>query len=753
MATLDQQENRQQSANFGEGIGASLPRIDAPQKVSGRAMYTSDHRFPGMLTAVPVCATIANGVVRHIDVSAAKSMPGVHRIFTHENIGNFFHVNSSSGAKIDERRPPLDDTVIRYYGQYVALVVADRFEQASAAAAAVRVDYLSEAPNVEKMLTATDKLKTETERGDVDTAFSAAAITLDHTYTTPVETHNPIELHASVALFDGNAFTLYETSQAIVNHREVMSQMLGVPAENVRIITEYLGSGFGGKLWPWSHSLLAARAARILRRPIKLVVSRAMMFHNVGHRANTQQRIRLSATANGKLTSLQQDYLFHIAQTEDGKEQCGESTAYLYGCDNLRVRGSPVRRHIAPNTSMRGPGAVPGLFATESAMDELALQLGLDPLQLRLQNEPAIDQHMNVPFSSRHLSEAMQTGADRFGWGRRNPAVGSMRQDGEILGWGMAACSWMASRVAAQATVTLSQDGSARIFSAAQDIGTGTYTVIAQMVADATGIPIAKIVVTIGNTDLPPGPMSGGSMATASMVPAIAQAIREAIAQMLAVASVSPQSAFHGLQTEMLAFTAGRVHRKDQAPSSGVPFAEILQAAKLSGVDGKGKSGARSVDADANEISIHSYGAHFVEVRWQPEIARLYVSRVVTVIDAGRIINPRTGRNQIEGAIVMGIGMALFEETHYDAHNGKPVNNNLADYVMATHADSPEIDVVFLDYPDQALDELGARGIGEIGIAGLAPAVTAAVYHATGVRVRDLPVKIEDLLKASCKSS
>jgi xanthine dehydrogenase YagR molybdenum-binding subunit len=739
-----------QNPSLQTGVGAAVPRIDGPLKVTGRARYTSDHRYPDMLIAVPVCATIAHGDIRSMDTATAAKMPGVRMIYTHDNIGRFFHINPSSGVKTDEKRPPLEDTTVRYYGQYVALVLADTFEQATAAAAAVRVDYRKEAHDVRKELAADDKPKVDSERGSPDAAFANAAVRIDQTYTTPVETHNPIELHASVALYDSLAqsFTLYETSQAIVNHRGVMSQMLGVPPENMRIITEYLGSGFGGKLWPWGHSLLAAQAARNLRRPVKLVVSRDMMFHNVGHRTNTQQRVRLSATAGGKLTSVQQDYLFHVAQVEASVEHCGEATAYLYGTDNLRVTGAPVKRHIAPNTSMRGPGAVPGLFATESAMDELAIALNIDPVQLRLLNEPATDQSINAPFSSRHLREALQTGAERFGWERRNPAVGSMQQDGEIIGWGVAACSWMAKRLGAEVSVTLGSDGNARVSSAVQDIGTGTYTVVSQMVAETTGIPMSNIIVAIGDTKLPPGPMSGGSMATASMVPAVAQAARAAMQQAVAVAAEHPSSPLRGTRAEELTFSGGRIHRRGLSPQSGVAFAEVLRAAQLSGVEGKGKSGASSSDPGADKVSIHSYGAHFVEVRWQPDIARLRVSRVVTVIDAGRIINPRTGRNQIEGAVVMGLGMALFEETHYDQRNGKPVNNNLADYVMVTNADSPDMDVVFLDYPDKALDELGARGIGEIGIAGLAPAVTAAVYHATGVRVRDLPVKIEDLLKA-----
>lgn len=735
-----------QTPAFNTGVGAPLPRIDAPLKVTGGAKYTSDHRFPGMLTAVPVCATIANGTVQRIDTSAAQAMPGVQMIYTHENIGRFYRVGST--VRIDEKRSPMEDTTVRYYGQYVAMVVADTFEQACAAAAAVKVDYRAEQPNVARKLETSAATKIDSQRGDPDGAFASSPVQLDYTYSTPIETHNPIELHASVALYDGQNFTLYETSQAIVNHQAAMVDILGVQPENVRVITTYLGSGFGGKLWPWQHSLLAAMAARNLRRPIKLVVSRDMMFHNVGHRTNTQQRIRLSATPDGKLTSLRQDFLTHSAQIESSRENCGEATVYFYATENLRVTSGLVKRHIAPTTSMRGPGAVPGLFATESAMDELAIKLNIDPVQLRLINEPAIDQSIKLPFSSRHMRECLTTGADRFGWAKRNPQVGSMRRDGAILGWGVAGCSWMAKRVPAEASVSLTADGGIRVSSAVQDIGTGTYTVLAQMVAELTGVPMGKITVQIGDSRLPPGPFSGGSVATASMTPPIGDATRSAMKQIVAIAAENEQSPFKGSKADVLMFSQGRVHRKDQSPQSGVPFVEILRAAKLSAVTGKGKAGASANDAAASKYSFHSYGAQFVEVLWQPEIARLRVNRIVTVIDAGRIINPRTGRNQIEGAVVMGIGMALFEETLYDPRNGKPLNNNLADYVMTTNADAPEIDVAFLDYPDLELDELGARGIGEIGIAGVAPAITSAVYHATGVRVRDLPVKIEDLLRS-----
>ena len=551
-----------------------------------------------------------------------------------------------------------------------------------------------------------------------------------------------------MAVWDGANVTIYEATQGVVNHRNVLAQMLGVQPENVRVISKFLGSGFGGKLFPWTHSVLTAAVARNLGKPVKLVVSRRTMFQCVGHRPQIWQRIRIGATPEGKLTSLRQDWVNHTSILDDYKENCGEATPFLYSVPNLRVTSSLARRNVGTPTSMRGPGAVPGLFATESAMDELAFRLKMDPVRLRLLNEPKIDEGENLPFSSRHITECYTTGAERFGWANRNPEVGSMKRDGLTLGWGMVGCTWVADRFEANVSLELRDDGSARIASATQDIGTGTYTVLALLASEQLGLPIEKIEVVLGDTSLPPGPLSGGSMATASLVPAASEAASKLIESLLSVARKVPKSRFADQKSSELAFTNGRVHKKDEPASAGVPFETLLKQGNLRAVSGVGSSDGTFGGKEKPKFSSHSYGAHFVEVTWQPEIARLRVSRVVTVIDAGRIVNPLAGRNQIEGAVVMGIGMCLFEETNYDPQNGAPYNASLADYIVATNADVPKLEVHFLDYPDTNLNELGARGIGEIGLAGTAAAIANAVYHATGVRVRKLPIKIEDLLGA-----
>jgi xanthine dehydrogenase YagR molybdenum-binding subunit len=739
-------------------IGRSTPRVDGPLKVSGGAKYTSDLHFPEQLYAVPVEATIANGRVVKLDTAAAEKMPGVRAILHRENIGKIFRSTRGPGFAgiTDERRPPFEDDVVRYYGQYVALAVADTFETAKAAADAVRVTYQKEKANVDIELKADDEPQVvdttlaptnrlQSERGKAEQAFASAPVKFEQTYITPTETHNPIELHATTAIWDGDNLTLYDSTQGVVNFRGVLAQMFGLPKENVRVISKFLGSGFGGKLFPWTHSPLAAAAARKLGKPVKLVVSRKMMFQTVGHRPRTQQRVRLGATPDGKLVSLQHDYVNHQAILDDYHENCGEATPFHYSVPNLRVSFGRARRNVGSPTSMRGPGAVPGLYATESALNELAAQLKIDPVKLRILNEPKIDESLGIPFSSRHLLECFELGAQKFGWSRRTPEVGSMKRDGLTLGWGMASCAWLAERFAVAANVELRDDGTTRVACATQDIGTGTYTILAQLAAEKIGVPLDKVEVSLGDTALPEGPISGGSMATPSVVPAVFAAADAAINALLSLATTAPGSPFAKRGADELAFAEGCVFVKADGPATGVPFGDLLRRTNLRLITGSGKSEATFGDLEP-KFSKHSYGCHFIEVTWQPEIARLRVSRVVTVIDAGRIMNPLAGRNQIEGAVVMGIGMALFEHTSYDPQNGAPINSNLADYIITVNADAPPIEVHFLDFPDKEINEIGARGIGEIGLAGVAAAITDAVHHATGVRVRTLPVKIEDLL-------
>ena len=517
-------------------------------------------------------ATIASGKITTLDTAVAEKMPGVRAIFHRQNIGKIFRSTFGpdfAGICI-ERRPPFEDDVVRYYGQYVALAVADTFETAKAAADAVVVTYSKEKPNVEQELKADDDPDTvetsygperrlQSERGNAAAAYASASITLDQTYVTPAETHNPIELQGATAIWDGDNLTIYEESQGIVNMRGVLAQMFGLPKENVRVITKFVGSGFGSKLWPWTHCPLAVAAARQLGKPVKLVLSRKMTFQSAGSRARTQQQVRLGATLEGKLVSLQHDYVYHRSMLDDYHENCGEATSFHYSVPNLRVHFGRARRNIGTPSDMRGPGAVPGLYATESAMNELADQLKMDPVRLRVLNKPKIDEGLGIPFSSRHYLECLELGAEKFGWSKRNPEVGAMKRDGLTLGWGMAGAAWIAARFAAAANVELRDDGTARVACATQDIGTGTYTILAQLASEKTGVALEKVEVVLGDTSLPEGPTSGGSMATGSLVPAVFAAADNAITSVFQIATTTPDRPLKNANRPELAFEAGRV--------------------------------------------------------------------------------------------------------------------------------------------------------------------------------------------------
>ncbi|MBA1203191.1 xanthine dehydrogenase family protein molybdopterin-binding subunit [Pseudomonas capeferrum] len=732
-------------------MGASPRRIDGRLKVTGGAHYAADQHPSGMVFAYGVYSTVASGTISKLDIDAARRSTGVIDILHHGNFPQAFHTSPVpfslagvlTGSRTDEKRLPFEDNVIRYAGQFVALVVADTFEHAREAAYKVKVGYTS----TPAIATLQQGLKQRApgdggqghKRGDPEAGFKGGAQTLDATYTTPVETHNPMEMHATVAMWEGGRLVVYESTQSVVVHRNTLAQAFGLPTERVEVRAPYIGSGFGSKLWMWPHSVAACAAAKVVGRPVQLVVPRAQMFTTTGHRPQTQQRMRLAADAEGKLVSLRHESLNTTGFGDQYVENCGGMSASLYSCANVEITHGTVQVNRGAPTSMRAPGAAPGLFALESAIDELAEKCGLDPLAFRRLNYAEQNEQEKLPWSSNHLREALEQGARRFGWDKRSPGIGSMHEGHEVIGYGMAQCNWDALRTPAQARVSLKSDGRAEVFCGAQDIGTGTYTVIGQCVSELTGLPLEKITVHLGNSSFPPAPVSGGSWLTASVLPAVAEATRMALEQLKGFAATA-EGGLKGAKPTEIKVVDGQLEQGD----TRLAFAEVLNRLKVASADGEARTGM----AEAGKHAFSSFGAHFVEVRWDPGISRLRVSRVVSAIDVGKIINARTARNQVEGAIVMAIGMALFESTDYDERDAMPVNNNYAEYVVPVHADQPDIDVILLDYPDYKLNEFGARGIGEIGVTGLAAAVANAVYHATGKRVRDLPISLEKLMDA-----
>lgn len=729
-------------------IGQGLNRVDGRAKVTGRADYAADHHFAGLVHGVGVFSRVASGRIAGIDTTLAEKSPGVLLILSHLNCPKLYRSpnDMSQDNRVGEVRPPFEDDRIYYSGQFVAVVIAETFEQARTAARLVRVQ--SEASPValtldEGIRSHGEKIKEDspdTKRGDAEGAFERAPVKIDQTYTMPVEVHNPLEMHASVAVWKGDKLDTYESTQWVVGQRKALAKVLGVPAERVTVHSPYIGGGFGGKLFLWPHTVIAAMAARQLQRPVKLVVERKNMFTTVGHRPANRQRIKLGAERDGRLVCIQHHSKSHTSLVHEFLEECGSNTKTAYQCENVSISHRMVPVNVGSPVSMRAPGAASGLFALETAMDELAVALAMDPIDLRLRNLPQIDPQKKLPWSSNHQRECIESVRDRFGWKRRTPQPGSMREGDELIGYGFAGATWPSHRKEASARVELLANGTARVSCATQDIGTGTYTVAAQVVAEITGIPVGRIVVAIGRSDFPEGPISGGSMVTASVVPAFAEAAEQATKNLIKVALKSGPLATD--KKEDLEFNGGNVVSKRSGQK--VAFHEVLAAARLAGVEAEVQ--ARPGE-EAEKYTFKSFGAHCVEVRWDPGLARLRVARIVSSFDCGRIVNQKTALNQIYGSLMMAIGAAFMEEAVYDRRDGHVVNDNLADYLLPVHADTPLMDVTFIDRADPHSGKFGVKGVGEIGITGIIGALVNAVYHATGKRVRDLPLHVEKLLQ------
>jgi xanthine dehydrogenase YagR molybdenum-binding subunit len=682
--------------------GTPVDRVDGRLKVTGQAQYTADTPVEHLAHAVLVTSTIARGKIVGIDTTKAMQITGVLRIFTHENAPRFSQpaVDFMQGLVPQQNLMPLQDARIVHYGQQVAVVVAETFEAARAAAARVHVTYERETPVVSfndpnAQHTQPDQFfgrPLQSERGDVDRDIAAAAIRVDSVYTTPTEFHNAMEPHATLARWEDGKLIVHEPSQWVVGLRNFLANVFELRAEDVRVVSPFVGGGFGAKGFSLPHTALAAMAARELGRPVKLVLTRPQLFAEAGNRSRTEQRLRIGATADGKLLAI--DHASTVADSYAGWfiEPPGLTTTLLYACPSVRISHDAVKLNIPAAAAMRAPGETPGMFALESAIDELAAQLGIDPIELRIKNDTQQDQNANMPFSGRHLTECFRAGAERFGWGRRAPSPRAMREGNELIGFGVATATYPGMRSPASARVRV--EGEKYIVEVAtHDIGTGMYTIMTQVAADALGVPIEQVECRIGDSAFPPAPVAGGSMSTASVMPAVQAACIK------------------------LRETGGTVAEASTAPGD-----------------------------EENRYSFHSFGAQFVEVHVDEALGRVRVSRALGVFDCGRILNPKTARSQFLGGIIFGIGMALLEDGVFDHRTGRVVSDNLADYRIPVNADVGELDALFIEEPDYVFNPLGARGIGEIGITGVAAAIANAVYHATGKRVRDLPISPEKLI-------
>jgi xanthine dehydrogenase YagR molybdenum-binding subunit len=733
-----------------KALGKGIDRVDGRLKVTGAAKYAADHTADGLAYGVPVVSTIARGRVKTIDSRRAEQHPGFIAILTRQNTPPVHMTANDFGSwtKLGESRLLFADDQVHYAGQYLALVVAGTFEQATAAAALVDVIYEEEKPFVDtddglqNLVTPTFAFgPIRAVRGNFERSLAEATHHVDQHYSTPIEHHNPMEPSATVAVWNGDELTLYDATQWVMGARNSVADMLQIPREKVHIVSQFVGGGFGCKGFIWPHQAMAAVAAKMVGRPVKVALSRRQMFAACGHRPATRQHVEIAAAPQGRLLGIRHHSVNQTSFVEDFTELCGTMTSFLYECPSIDVNHHLIRLNIATPTPMRAPGETPGLFALESALDELAYAAKVDPLELRLRNYADRDPESKLPFSGEHLRECYQVGRKRFEWDARNPAPKSMRDGRCLIGYGMATATYPGMRLPGAAAVQLFADGRAEVTSATQDMGTGTYTTMTQITGETLGIPLDRIHASLGDSWLPPAPVSGGSMTTASITPAVKAACQDALANLIRAATDDAGSPFHGMSVDRIVAVDGRLKTTDGKIDQS--YEEAIRSAGVDHVDGRSFV---QPGEELGKFSFHSFGVQFVKVRVDPDLGSVRVDRVVSVFDVGRIINPKTALSQAYSGITQGIGMALMEETVYDERNGSIVSGSLADYLLPVNADIPDIDVTFLDVPDYNISSIGARGLGEITITGVAPAIANAVYHATGVRVRDLPITVEKLM-------
>lgn len=739
-------------------IGTATSRVDGRAKVTGAAKYAEEFNTIGLAHASVVTSTIAKGRIVRIDASEALSVEGVIDVLTHENRPP---MASADSAYKDDLAPegspfrPLYDDKIWFSGQPVALVVAEEPEIARFAGSLVRVQYDAETHVTEfhRQRNAAFALKSPANpaenpfappksRGTVEPAFAAAEARHSAEYSVPIEHHNPMELYASTVIFESDGkLTVYDKTQGVQNVQRYLCGVLEMKPEDVRVMSPFVGGAFGSGLRPQYNVVLAAQAARALKRSVRLVLTRQQMYV-LGYRPAMIQQIELGARADGSLDAIAHDAVTVTSQYEDFYRQETGWSGLLYKSAHAKYTHKLARLDLATSCDMRAPSAASAVYALECAMDELAVALKLDPLKLRLQCYSDRDQHADRPFSSKSLRECYRQGAEMFGWNERNPGPRSMRDGTELVGWGMATGVWEALQVPIAVRLALTANGHAEVSCATSDIGTGTYTIMAQVAADMLGLPLEDVTIKLGDSTLPQSPVEGGSWIAASVSNGIATTAGAVRDELLRLAKQMPNSPLVDATPNEVALADGKLVSK----RDGSLAVSIADAMRHGGVDRIEQERSTTFDDDGSHAH-NTHSAVFAEVRVDEQLGVIRVTRVVSAVAAGRIINPKTARSQLVGGVVWGIGMALHEETLVDHNFGRIMNANIAEYHVPVNADVHDIEVIFVDEPDDIVNPLGIKGLGEIGIVGVAAAIANAVYHATGKRVRDLPITLDKLMR------